>query len=167
MNTRQVYCVVCGIRMTDSLSLKTSERHRNVGSLPSTPNCSLGRTENRAVLGQHGQTWALLQPRLLRFVFWFHHSAASQRANKLFQSNIEWRLGCEPRLRCHPHFSSPQALRGNEFCHRSPSLPPLFNHSSSHYFRLPAYFLLFCHTRFNSPYTCWLSSSSPAPQSKC
>lgn len=69
VDTRQVCCVVCGIRKAESLSPKTSEHHRNVGSFPSTPNCSLGTTKNRAVLGQHGQTWALLQPRLLRFVF--------------------------------------------------------------------------------------------------
>lgn len=61
-NTRQCSfcCVVCGIRMTESLSLKTNERHRNLGILPSAPNCYLGAAENRAILGQHGQTWALL-----------------------------------------------------------------------------------------------------------
>ncbi len=62
--------------------------------------------------------------------FWFHHSAASQRANKLLQSNSEWRFGCEPRLRCRPHFSSSQAPRGNDFCHLTLS-HTLFNHSSS------------------------------------
>lgn len=60
------------------------------------------------------------------FFFFFHRSAASQRANKPFQSNGDWRLGCEPRLRCRPHFSSPQAPRGNYFCHVTLSHPPTF-----------------------------------------
>lgn len=48
--------------------------------------------------------------RPLRFVFWFPHSLASQRANKPFQSNGDWRLGCEPCLCSRLQFYS---LRGS------------------------------------------------------
>lgn len=55
--------------------------------------------------------------------FWFHHSSASQRANKPFQSNADWQFGCEFLLRCRPRFSSPQAAWGNDFCHLTLSIP--------------------------------------------
>lgn len=125
MNTRQVYCAVCGIRMTDSLSLETSEQHTNVGSFPSTPNCSLGRTENRAVLGQHGRAWTLVQPRLLRFVFDFVPAwPRSEQTSSSDQTvNDGW-------LRASPSLSSTLFLKGM-ISAISPSFVPLFNHSSS------------------------------------
>lgn len=115
MNTRQVYCVVCGIRVTDSLSLKTSEHHRNVGSFPSAPNCSLGRMENRAVLGQPRQTWTLLQPRLLRFVFDFitarPHSEQTSSSNQTVNDGLAVSLAFAvvhtfPRHRLHKEMIS-------------------------------------------------------------
>lgn len=103
-NNRQVYSAVCGIRDTEWLSLKTSEHHRNVGSFPSTPNCSLGSTEKSC---RPRTAWADVDASAAQTApvcFWFHHSTASQQANKPFQSKRDWQLGCEPRHRCRPHF---------------------------------------------------------------
>lgn len=61
-----------------------------MGSFPSQPNCSfslcfsLYQPERKIllVLGQAGQTWALLQPRLFRFVFDFNHSEQTSSSNQ-------------------------------------------------------------------------------------
>lgn len=95
ISTRQDHWAMCVCWcVCELLSLKTREHHWNVGMFPSTPNCSHSNTENRAVLGQHGQMWAPVKPRLLLLCFWFPHSVASQRANKPSLSNGDWRLGC-------------------------------------------------------------------------
>lgn len=143
--------VVCGITVTDSLSLKTRELRRDVGSFPSAANCSLwAEGRNRAVLGQHGQTWALVQRRLLRFVFDF--IAASKQALRIRRRPAS--LAASPRLlaavvHTYPRHGLPEEMTPVVF----PSPHPfLFNHSSST--SASAYFRLFCRTRFNSACTC-------------
>lgn len=96
----------------------------NVGSFASSPNCSHSTTENCAVLWRHRADVSTSAAQSARLCFWFHHSTAAQRANKPFQSNSDWRLGCEPRLRCRLHFCSLQAPQGNYFCHVTLSHPP-------------------------------------------
>lgn len=49
---------------------------------------------NRAVLGQHGQTWALVQRRLLRFVFEFRRSEQTSSSNQTANGG----LAVSPRL---------------------------------------------------------------------
>ncbi|KAM7382882.1 hypothetical protein PAMP_002579 [Pampus punctatissimus] len=108
-----------------------SERHNgcHVGSFPSTPNCSLCRTENCAVLGQHGQTRTLLQPRLHRVVvvdFMQPHSEQTSPSNQSVIDGLAARLASAvvhtfPRRRLHEEMISVILA--------SPH-PPLFNHSS-------------------------------------
>lgn len=82
---------------TDSPPLKTSEHRRNVGSFPGTHQTVLrAERKNRAVLGQHGQTWTLLQPRLLRFVFDLITARPHGEQTSSSNQAVNDGFGCEP-----------------------------------------------------------------------
>lgn len=143
--------------MTESLSLKTSEHHRNVGSFPSTPNCSLGRTEKscrpRTAWADVGTSAAQTAPACF-LISSQRGLTASKQALPIKQWMTVW-------LRASPSLSSTLKLATRKWFLSSFPLPSPFLIRPLPL--LSAYFLLFCQNRFNSACTCWLSSSPSVP----
>lgn len=155
ISTRQVdvlcVCVcVCGrIRITELLSLQTREHHHgDVGSFPSTPNCSHSTTKKRAVLGQRG-SGALFSVSSQRSL------TASKQALPIKWWLMAW-LWTSPLL----SFTLFLATRLRKEIISVILLSPLphFNHRPLHYLKLYSHFLSLLSSTFNWVYTCWLSS---------